>query len=79
MCSTPPFVLQTNDQRINEYTKLAFNGELEKAKSISDSLEPARIAFKTSRPAGKPQAHQKYWQELLGQVGGQCVGLSYND
>lgn len=71
LCSTPPFVLQTkHDQRINEYTKLAFSGDFEKAKTISDSLEPARTAFKTSRPAGKPQAHQKYWQELLGQVGG---------
>lgn len=71
LCSTPPFVLQTkNDQRINEYTKLAFAGDVEKAKTIRDSLDVARKAFKTSRPAGKPQAHQKYWQELLGQVGG---------
>lgn len=71
LCSTPPFVLQTKvDQRINEYTKLAFSGDFEKAKIIRDSLEPARVAFKNSRPKGKPQAHQKYWQELLGQVGG---------
>ena len=71
LCSTPPFVLQTtNDKRIDQYTKLAFAGEKEKAQMIRDSLEPVRQAFKTSRPEGKPQAHQKYWQELLGQVGG---------
>lgn len=71
LCSTPPFVLQTAvDQRINEYTRLAFAGEIERAREIRDSLEPARKAFKNSRPQGKPQAHQKYWQELLGQVGG---------
>ena len=29
-----------------------------------------REALSSSRPGGKPQAHQKYWQELLGQVGG---------
>jgi hypothetical protein len=30
-----------------------------------------RIARRlTSRPAGTPHAQQKYWQELLGQVGG---------
>lgn len=71
LCSTPPFVLQTAvDQRINEYTRLVLAGEIQRAKEVRDSLEPARQAFKTSRPQGKPQAHQKYWQELLGQVGG---------
>jgi 4-hydroxy-tetrahydrodipicolinate synthase len=34
------------------------------------SLQPVREALKRTRPGGKPQAHQKYWQELLGQVGG---------
>jgi 4-hydroxy-tetrahydrodipicolinate synthase len=29
-----------------------------------------RQAIKSSRPGGKPQAQQKYWQELLGQAGG---------
>ena len=32
--------------------------------------EPVRQALKDSCPGGKPQAHQKYWQELLGQAGG---------
>ena len=29
-----------------------------------------RDALKRTRPAEKPHAHQKYWQHLLGQVGG---------
>ena len=28
------------------------------------------ILAKARKPAGKPQAHSKAWQELLGQVGG---------
>jgi len=71
LCSTPPFLLQTaKDQRINEYTMLAFEGRYEEARTVRDSLEPARQAFRKSRPPGTPQAHTKYWQELLGQVGG---------
>ena len=71
LCSTPPYVLQTAvDQRINQYTKLAFAGKVEEAREVRNSLNPAREAFKQSRPKGKPQAHSKYWQELLGQVGG---------
>ncbi len=71
LCSTPPFLLQTQvDQRINDYTRLAFAGEVARARQVRDSLEPARQAFRDSRPAGKPQAHSKAWQELLGQVGG---------
>ena len=41
-----------------------------RARAVRDSLEPAREAFKRSKPKGKPQAHSKYWLELLGQVGG---------
>ena len=29
-----------------------------------------RKALKRTRPADKPQAQQKYWQNLIGQVGG---------
>ena len=29
-----------------------------------------REALAKTKPPEKPQAHQKYWQELLGQVGG---------
>jgi 4-hydroxy-tetrahydrodipicolinate synthase len=29
-----------------------------------------REAFRRSRPAEKPPAHSKFWQELMGQVGG---------
>ncbi len=71
LCSTPPFLLQSAiDQRINDYTALAFAGKHDAAREVRDSLNPAREAFRQSRPNGKPQAHSKYWQELLGQVGG---------
>ena len=71
LCSTPPFLLQTAvDQRINGYTQLAFEGKHAEARALRDSLNPARQAFKQSRPKGKPQAHSKYWMELLGQTGG---------
>jgi 4-hydroxy-tetrahydrodipicolinate synthase len=71
LCSTPPFLLQSKiDQRMNEYTQLAFNGKFAEARAINDSLDSVRKAFKASKPKGKPQAHAKYWQELLGQHGG---------
>lgn len=71
LCSTSPFVMQTkHDRRMNEYTEPAMKGEVERARKVRDSLEPVRLALKKSRPAGKPQAQQKYWQELLGQAGG---------
>jgi 4-hydroxy-tetrahydrodipicolinate synthase len=71
LCSTPPFLLQSAvDQRMNEYTRLAFAGEHAQARAVRDSLEPVRQALHDSKPKGKPQAHGKYWQELLGQHGG---------
>ncbi len=71
LCSSPPYLLQTAaDQRMREYTELAMAGEVERARAVYDSLEPVRAALRDTRPGGKPQAHQKYWQELLGQVGG---------
>ena len=71
LCSSPPYLLQTSsDRRMHEYTQLAFNGEFEKARAVRNSLDPVRDALKSTRPGGKPQAHQKYWQELLGQAGG---------
>ncbi len=71
LCSSPPYLLQTkNDRRMHEYTELAFAGRVEEARKVRDSLEPVRRALKDTRPGGKPQAHQKYWQELLGQAGG---------
>ena len=71
LCSTPPFLLQTQvDQRMNEYTRLAFAGKFDEARQVSQSLEPVRQAMRRSKPKGKPQAHSKYWQELLGQHGG---------
>jgi 4-hydroxy-tetrahydrodipicolinate synthase len=71
LCSSPPFHLQTaNDKRMDEYTRLAFEGKFEEARRVRDSLDPVREAMERSRPADKPQAFGKYWQELLGQVGG---------
>ena len=71
LCSTPPYLLQTAaDRRMHEYTELAMKGETVKARAVHASLNPVRQALKSSRPPGKAAAHQKYWQELLGQVGG---------
>ncbi|CAN1542663.1 DapA Dihydrodipicolinate synthase/N-acetylneuraminate lyase [Burkholderiaceae bacterium] len=71
LCSTPPFLLQSKvDQRMNEYTQLAFAGKFDEARRVRDSLDPVRDSIKHSKPKGKPQAHGKYWQELLGQHGG---------
>jgi len=71
LCSSPPFLLQTtNDRRMHEYTQAAFEGRVEDARRTSASLDPVRAALKGTRPPEKPHAHQKYWQELLGQIGG---------
>ena len=71
LCSSPPFLLQTAvDRRMRDYTDLAFAGKADQARRVRDSLEPVRQALKDTRPGAKPHAHQKYWQELLGQVGG---------
>jgi 4-hydroxy-tetrahydrodipicolinate synthase len=71
LCSSPPYLIQTkHDLRMREYTALAFRGEAERARVVRDSLNPVRAALRDTRPAEKPHAHQKYWQELLGQVGG---------
>jgi 4-hydroxy-tetrahydrodipicolinate synthase len=71
LCSSPPYLLQTkNNKRMHDYTQLALEGKIDEARVIRDSLEPVRQALKSTRPGGKPQAHQKYWQELLGQIGG---------
>jgi 4-hydroxy-tetrahydrodipicolinate synthase len=71
LCSSPPYLFQTKyDRRMRDYTDLAFAGEVEKARQVRDSLEPVRQAFRKTRPDEKPPAHSKYWQDLLGQVGG---------
>ena len=71
LCSNPPYLMQTaTDLRMREYTDLAFQGQVARAKKVRDSLEPVRQAIRTTRPAEKPNAHAKYWQQLLGQVGG---------
>ncbi|MCZ8146702.1 MAG: dihydrodipicolinate synthase family protein [Roseomonas sp.] len=71
LCSSPPYLLQTaTDRRMRDYTDLAFAGRAEEARRVFESLQPVREALKSTRPGGKPHAHQKYWQSLLGQVGG---------
>jgi 4-hydroxy-tetrahydrodipicolinate synthase len=71
LCSTPPFLYQTAvDQRMCAYTELAMRGEIDQARVLRNSLDPVRDALRNSRPPGKSHAHQKYWQELLGQIGG---------
>ena len=71
LCSSPPYLLQTaKDHRMRDYTEAAFAGRIDEARTIRDSLDPVRRALRDTRPAEKPHAHQKYWQSLLGQVGG---------
>lgn len=71
LCSSPPYLLQTAaDRRMHEYTELAFAGRHDEARAVWESLQPVRQTLKSTRPGDKPHAHQKYWQELLGQVGG---------
>lgn len=71
LCSSPPYLLQTaSDRRMRSYTDLAFAGKIAEARAVRDSLAPVRQALRGTRPPEKPHAHQKYWQELLGQVGG---------
>jgi 4-hydroxy-tetrahydrodipicolinate synthase len=71
LCSSPPYLLQTKkDQRMNEYTRLAFAGKADEARRVFNSLNPVRAAMKRTKPTGKPTAFGKYWQELLGQIGG---------
>jgi 4-hydroxy-tetrahydrodipicolinate synthase len=71
LCSSPPYLFQTAiDKRMREYTDLALRGDVARAKLVRDSLNPVREAFRRTRPPEKFQSHSKYWQELLGQVGG---------
>jgi 4-hydroxy-tetrahydrodipicolinate synthase len=71
LCSNPPYLMQTmHDRRMREYTDLATRGEVERARAVRNSLNPVREALKRTRPPEKPQAHAKYWQDLLGQAGG---------
>jgi len=71
LCSSPPYLIQTaRDRRMRDYTDAAFAGDFARAREIRDSLERVREALRDTRPAEKPHAHQKYWQDLLGQTGG---------
>ena len=71
LCSSPPYLLQSaRDRRMRDYTDLAFAGKAAEARAVRDSLEPVRAALRSTRPPEKVHAHQKYWQDLLGQRGG---------
>ena len=71
LCSIPPLLYQTaSDRRIREYSRLAWAGRVDEARRIRDSLDPVRNALTMSRTHGTPHAQQKYWLDLLGQVGG---------
>ncbi len=71
LCSSPPYLIQSaTDRRMRDYTDLAFAGRADEARILRDSLDPVRRALRETRPAEKPHAHQKYWQDLLGQTGG---------
>ena len=71
LCSSPPYLIQSAvDRRMHDYTQAAFAGRHDEAREISRSRDPVRDALMGTRPAEKPHSHQKYWQELLGQVGG---------
>lgn len=71
LCSSPPYTFQTKaDRRMRDYTDLAFAGKADQARAVAASLKPVRDAFRNTRPAEKLHSHQKYWQELMGQVGG---------
>ena len=72
LCSNPPYLFQTAaDQRMREYTDLAFKGDANaaRARCATASTRCARRS-RSTRPAEKPHAHAKYWQDLLGQAGG---------
>ena len=71
LCSIPPLLYQRpSDRRMREYSLLAWAGRVDEARRIRDSLDPVRNALKASRTHGTPHAQQKYWLDLLGQVGG---------
>lgn len=71
LCSSPPYLLQAaGDTRMRLYTDLAFAGKAADAREVWRSLQPVRQALAAVKPPDKPPAHGKYWQLLLGQVGG---------
>lgn len=77
LASPHAFLFQSRGwQPIREYTRLACAGKFEAARQISIRMDPIRLAFAGAVRAVKGAAHLqelrviKYWQDLLGQVGG---------
>lgn len=56
LCSTPPLLLQTAaDQRINDYTRLAFEGKFKEARVLRDSLSPHARPSRPASPRASPR------------------------
>jgi 4-hydroxy-tetrahydrodipicolinate synthase len=77
MSSAAPFLLQKPGQTpMKDYTSLVFQGQIEEAAVIAQSLEPARKVFekwlRDPWPTRRlvPIAYLKAWADLLGMVGG---------
>ena len=77
MSSAAPYLLQKPSQTpMRDYTTLVFQGQIEDAAPIAQSLEPARKIFnkwlRDPWPARRlmPIAYLKAWCDLLGMVGG---------
>ncbi len=71
LCSIPPILFQTRtDRRMQQYTELAFQGRLEEAPQGPRQPRARQAGAGALASARHPHAQQKYWQELLGQVGG---------
>ncbi len=77
MSSAAPFLLQKPGQTpMKDYTALVFQGQIEEAAVIAQSLEPARKVFekwlRDPWPTRRlmPIAYLKAWADLLGMVGG---------
>lgn len=77
MSSAAPYLLQKPGHTpLKDYTALVLSGQIEKAATLAQSLEPARAIFnkwlREPWPTHRlmPIAYLKTWGELLGMVGG---------
>ena len=71
LCSSPPYLFQTKSRPPHaRLHRSRVQGRGRERESHSRQPQPVREAFRRPRPAEKPPSHSKYWQELLGQVGG---------
>ena len=74
LCSSPPYLFQTKlDRRMREYTDLASRAKYRSRQSRARQPRSGAQGVPPLAAAGEDPAHSKYWQELLGQVGGRCA------